>query len=230
MAVQTITTKINKLQKKIAILTARLKACKFYRLACKYAVQLTVLEGILDKLIAKVYRPADNFIYSLTTVCHVLKVGKEMIQAVWQKGKDATVQMIDGSTVELKLFDAQKAMGELRKARSRSLTVTRDLFDGSKFTVRNETSDSLYSLECKDDHVECECVDYQNLVNKFNTNKVSCKHCYGVLNELGYGTLQDYVKDIKQVRVAAKIADVDRFIPKSNDSYSVVGYEARMDY
>lgn len=190
---------ITKLQikiKAVANLLEIFKNCR--RLARKLAVELTRLEGQLDKLLAAIRKTADKLIFSSVNVARALGINKDLIQCIWESGKDAISQLLDGSELPVKKYDAMVAMSQIRKERSRALMVTQHLTNANSFTVRNETKDSYYRLELSDKSLTCECQDYQNLRDKLG-DKVCCKHGYAVLNLLGHATLKDCLTKMKDL-------------------------------
>ena len=196
-------------------------------LARKYAYELTIVEGKLEKLLASVKLPANRLIFSTVNVARALGINKALIQCIWQSGKDAIVQLLDGSELHVKKYDALVAMSQIRRERSRALTVTKHLTNTNGFTVRNESKDSCYRLELTDNALSCECQDYQNLKEELGS-KVCCKHGYAVLNLLGYSTLKDCLAQMENLRTA--IDTVPMSYPKCTDAYSLVSYEASLDY
>lgn len=88
---------------------------------------------------------------------------------------------------------------EWRKAQSHALKVTQWLVPGgspkenrgSRFTVRNESKDSAYVIDCSSSGLVCTCEDYQNQMQFLG--KGCCKHGYAVLAHLGFNSLQHYL-------------------------------------
>jgi len=81
-----------------------------------------------------------------------------------------------------------------RNARAKYLEVTKQMGKVDMFTVKNETSESVYQVKAGVDHLECECKDFQYLSEDFGTQKVACKHVFAVLGHLNFDSLKDYIK------------------------------------
>ena len=82
-----------------------------------------------------------------------------------------------------------------RKARARGIEVTRNAFYPDYYTARNTYNESTYNLVATDNAVQCQCPDYAKQIEHFG--KACCKHSYAVLNQLGFGSLADYVESRK---------------------------------
>ncbi len=77
-----------------------------------------------------------------------------------------------------------------RKADSKSFSVSR--IKDNEFRVINPQKCSMYSVWVFQDGLDCECYDYQNQIVMLK--KACCKHCYAVLNHLGFSNLSDYIE------------------------------------
>ena len=82
-----------------------------------------------------------------------------------------------------------------RKYRSRSVTVTQNVFNKDQYSARSSRGNDLYHLEVFDSAIACTCDDYKNQVNLFSSYASKlCKHGYAVLSKLGFSSLSDYIQ------------------------------------
>lgn len=78
-----------------------------------------------------------------------------------------------------------------RSFAAKSISVTKNLFDSNKFSVRSESRDRLYELEATDSGLTCSCRDHRDQIAAFGRG--ACKHGYAVLGILGFNSLKDYI-------------------------------------
>jgi hypothetical protein len=97
-------------------------------------------------------------------------------------------------SIYLTVRDFQVSYAEERKERAKGLKVTQRLDDECAFTVRNENKNHVYTVDCLNKAIRCNCPDFEISTKAMNTDKVCCKHGYAVLNLLGYGSLKEYIK------------------------------------
>ncbi|HEY9749452.1 MAG TPA: hypothetical protein V6C63_12270 [Allocoleopsis sp.] len=134
---------------------------------------------------------AFNLVYSVAAVRRLLGLAHEaQVQIreffkviwVWVQGKRPTF-------ISKAVFKAHFV--EWRKAAARALAVTQNVFQPSIFSVRNETKNSAYQVQCFSGGLLCKCEDFKNQAQFFG--KACCKHIYGVLGHLGFDSLQHYI-------------------------------------
>ena len=99
---------------------------------------------------------------------------------------------------------------EDRKARSKSITVTQNLFADRIYTARNESNDHAYTVIAASS-IECQCADYRAQLSFIG--KGCCKHGYAVLNHLGFNSLSDW-QAIERIRKNRTPADWPQFTPR----------------
>lgn len=134
----------------------------------------------------------ESKLYTENRVCRILKIKKADIEFVYPCENGCLVGFWTHTKFIPKSEFTALLVGD-RKNRSKSLTVTPNAFDSTDYTVRNEDKGTIYRVETYQGYMNCTCRDYENLSNDFNTPKVSCKHIYAVLNNLGYASLKDYI-------------------------------------
>lgn len=131
----------------------------------------------------------SNLIYSASAAARILGIPVGLIKGfvrwwkvcwVWVKGKRPTF-------ISLPVF--KQHFVEWRKAQSRSLLLAR--VNSEQFRVVNPRKGTAYSVWALSDGLDCECEDFKNQI--FMLKKACCKHCYRVLLELGFSSLQDYL-------------------------------------
>lgn len=137
----------------------------------------------------------DLLLYSIKYAARILAVKEEDIA-------DLTPQL-DNCLVEFNnkpwqaVIPRQEFLNQFvsdRRAKSRVLIPTKHLDNGSKWTVWNEDANTRYEVTVFQDKVVCTCHDWHNQFVAFGHSQVCCKHCYCVLNQLGFGSLKDYLK------------------------------------
>jgi hypothetical protein len=78
-----------------------------------------------------------------------------------------------------------------RSFAAKTISVTKNLFDSSKFSVRSQSRDRLYELEATNNSITCTCRDFRDQIDAFGRGV--CKHGYAVLGVLGFSNLRDYI-------------------------------------
>jgi hypothetical protein len=133
-------------------------------------------------------------IYSESRAARILNIKKSEIEFVVAINEIECLVGLFNKSVRLSKSQFIGIMVSDRKARSNYLDVTKQVNKVDMFTVRNESSESVYQVKTGVDHLECECKDYQYLSDDFGTLKVACKHIFAVLGHLNFDSLKDYIK------------------------------------
>lgn len=131
-----------------------------------------------------------SFIYSMAAAARMLGVKVSQICGfhkwwkvcwVWVKGQRPTF-------ISLSAFRLHFV--ERRQQEAKHFLVTK--LGSQHYQVANPYKDTNYKVWAFHDGLDCECEDYKNQV-KF-LGKACCKHCYAVLNTLGFDRLSDYIE------------------------------------
>lgn len=140
------------------------------------------------------YEPTalETKLYTLNRAARILKLKRDQIEFIYPCSDGCLVGLWNDS-VFIPKAEFIKLLSSDRRQRSKSLKAVPNLFNSELFVVRNENKSTVYKLECHEDHIDCECQDYKNLVNDFGHNKVACKHVYAVLTKLNFSSLADYI-------------------------------------
>jgi hypothetical protein len=133
---------------------------------------------------------SQNFVFSPSSAARILRVKTHLILGfqkwwkvcwIWVKGRRPIF-------MSLKVF--REHFVSWRKEQSKSLCVSRE---GSQhFQVINSKKSTAYTVWTFQDGLDCECEDFKNQV--IILGKACCKHCYSVLNYLGFDRLSDYIE------------------------------------
>ena len=82
-----------------------------------------------------------------------------------------------------------------RKYRSKTISVTQNVFNQDQYSARSSRGDDLYHLEVLDSAITCTCEDYKNQTLFFGVHASKlCKHGYAVLSKLGFSSLAEYIE------------------------------------
>jgi hypothetical protein len=136
---------------------------------------------------------SSNILYSVSAVKRLLGLGDRSLVKiqefakvvwVWVQGKRPTF-------ISKKAF--KQHFVDRRKAQAKGLTVTRNGFNSSAYSVRNEAKNTSYKVVLGNSKIACECEDYRNQTEFFGLGV--CKHGYAVLAQLGYSSLKDYINN-----------------------------------
>jgi hypothetical protein len=144
------------------------------------------------------YQPTklEQKLYTAPRAARILGIKTNQVEFVYPCNDGCLVGLFNDS-IFIKKVEFVKLMAGDRQNRSKSLIVTPNAFDDTAYTVRNEDKETTYRVETYQGHMSCSCKDYENLSNDFNTPKVSCKHIYAVLNQLGCTDLREYIESNK---------------------------------
>lgn len=110
------------------------------------------------------------------------------VNVIWVWGKKQVCRFISKAKFRQQFVD-------FRKAGSKVLEVTKDLFEPDTYHVYNPLKDSRHHVTIERSHkslLQCTCGDYNNQIQTMG--KGVCKHGYAVLTELGYSSLADYIQ------------------------------------
>jgi hypothetical protein len=133
----------------------------------------------------------EQFLYTKSAAAKLLGLKVDNIEFVYGMDGDLCLVGLYNDAVILSKVDFIKVMTNDRRARSRQVKVTQNVYKPEVFKAR---TNSAYNVELYKDCITCQCEDYKGQVSAFGSNQVACKHSYAVLNHLGYGSLKDYLK------------------------------------
>lgn len=150
----------------------------------------------------KIYRyvatQLENKLYTIARAAKILGLKRNDIEFVVAINNEYCLVGLFNESVKIHKSEFIKLLVADRQKRTHNLTATENAFNPLQYTVRNLDRNSTYQVKLQDDHIICECQDYENLVKDFGTNKVACKHVFKVLSSLGFGSLRDYLHDKEQ--------------------------------
>lgn len=141
----------------------------------------------------------DLLLYSFSSAARILGIKKEDIAALTPQSENCLVELHNKPWQAL--IPRQEFLNQFisdRRAKARVLIPTKHIDNGTKWTVWNEEANTRYEVTIFQDKVVCTCPDWHNQFMAFGHSQVCCKHCYCVLNQLGYGSLKDYLKAWKE--------------------------------
>lgn len=143
---------------------------------------------------------AQNLIYSKAAAARILNLDYTLIKdlEIWNKVVLIKVKNQKAKFVSKK--DFRQHFVDWRKARSYSLKTTPHIYNKEVFTVVNPHKDTSYQISLRADELICNCEDWAN--QKEYLGKACCKHCYSVLNYLGYSSLKEYVEKSRELATA----------------------------
>lgn len=137
-------------------------------------------------------RNKESFIFTRTAagailggICQRLEVWSNCIWAIVRVGTKKLCRFI--SKRRFMEFFAQS-----RKERSFGIPVHH--VAGTHYQALSSRGDSLYDLILYRSAIECTCDDYKNQVSLFGNKPKCCKHGYALLNRLGYGSLNEWIR------------------------------------
>ena len=134
---------------------------------------------------------ADKLVYNRKAAARLLNVEYDSVEFVYVADNYVLVGLYNTS-VKLAKEQFKQLFVSDRQARSKSLTVTQNIGNPTQYTVRNEDNGHRYKVQIKPDSIYCECADYHKQIEALGRG--CCKHSYALLNELGYNSLENYIK------------------------------------
>ena len=134
---------------------------------------------------------ADKLIYTRKGAARLLRIEYEAIEFVYV-ADDYVLVGLYNTSVKLDKAEFKKLFVSDRKARSKSLTVTKHLNSSLNYTVWNEDNGHRYPVNLTSNAVRCECADYKKQMEVLP--KSCCKHGYALLGQLGFTSLADYIE------------------------------------
>lgn len=154
-------------------------------------------------------------IFSLASVSRIANVPTHLIDrfeiwekvvfVVFQKGHRLSPQFLSKKEFFTSFVDA-------RKAKSRSIVITKNAFNEGLYTARNTTNGHTYQLTCTDNNIACQCKDYKDQIDLMGRG--CCKHGYALLNLLGFTSLIEW-QTIEKLRRYPAPSDWPTFTPRS---------------
>jgi hypothetical protein len=135
---------------------------------------------------------AQNLIYSKSAAARILGMDTESIKAleIWQKVVLIKIYHQKAQFISRKEFCQHFA--DWRKKESHALKATPHQHNQELFNVDNPHKTTSYQVSLHVDELICNCQDWAN--QKELLSKACCKHCYSVLNYLGYSSLKEYLE------------------------------------
>ena len=137
---------------------------------------------------------ADKLIYNRKAASRLLNVEYDSIEFVYVADNYVLVGLYNDS-VRMNQAEFKKLFVSDRQSRSLNMTVTQNVDNGSRFTVRNEDNGHRYQVQLYTDGKRCTCADFHKQIEALNYG--CCKHGYATLGSYGFGTLGDYLKSVK---------------------------------
>ena len=141
---------------------------------------------------------ADKLIYTRKAAARLLNVEDDSVEFVHVADNFILVGTFNDS-VKLDKKEFIDVFVNDRKARSQNMTVTQNVDNGSRFTVRNEDNGHRYQVQLYSDGVTCQCADFHKQVDALGRG--CCKHTYATLGAYGFGSLGDYLKSVKSEKL-----------------------------
>jgi hypothetical protein len=137
----------------------------------------------------------QKYLITKSRAARILGLKENEIEFVYlmPNGKEVLVGLFN-SSVKIKLSEFKSSYASERKDRSKGLIPTKRVEVPGTYTVRNQTKQSTYKVQCFEDHIECNCPDYDTSKQVFESVTVACKHIYSVLNEIGVSSLVEYIQ------------------------------------
>ena len=132
-----------------------------------------------------------NFVFSQAAAARILGVTKQAIVRfeIWYKVIFVIVEGCRPTFISKNKF--KQHFVDWRKEQGKVFSVSR--IKDNHFRVINHKKATMYSVYAFQEGLDCQCYDYQNQVIIFNNGKACCKHCYSVLNSLGFSSLHEYI-------------------------------------
>ena len=106
---------------------------------------------------------ADKLIYTRKAASRLLNVEYDSIEFVYVSSDFVLVGLYNDS-VRLNQAEFKEMFVNDRKARSKALTVTKNLGIPGQYTVRNEDNGHRYKVQIKPDSIHCECADFHKQI------------------------------------------------------------------
>lgn len=133
----------------------------------------------------------QTLIYSKSAAARILGVSSNQIEELQVWHKTVWLKVTGDRPLLISKTTFKQHFADWRKANSQGLVVTKHILSQNTYTVRNEVKDTRYQVVCRTNELTCTCDDWQN--QKELIGRACCKHCYAVLNQLGYSSLADYL-------------------------------------
>ena len=143
---------------------------------------------------------AQNLIYSKAAAARILNLDYTLIKSIEVWNKIVLIKVQDQKAKFVSKKDFKQHFVDWRKARSYSLKATPYIYNQELFTVFNPHKDNSYQVSLQAEELICNCQDWAN--QKELLSKACCKHCYSVLNHLGYSSLKDYIDKHRELTAA----------------------------
>jgi hypothetical protein len=142
-----------------------------------------------------------HVIFNATNICSATWLQYEEIRVIHiLNNRICNVYLPDGSKVTVTASQIKPVMEERRKARSKHLQVFPTKLHN--YLVKNEIKGTEYTILPLIDHLECNCPDWKNQSIAFDTDKVCCKHVFGVIHFLGFSQLSEYEEYVEEQMIA----------------------------
>lgn len=143
----------------------------------------------------KTTKTSNQLLYSKSAIARVLNISLPEIERYqfWKTG--VWVKVVGQKPTIVSFKTLKQHFVDFRKNNIDSLIAHQDSQNQSHWQVYNSQSQSCYQLELHSDKITCNCDDY--LTQQQLLPKACCKHCYKVLNQIGFSSLQDYLNQAK---------------------------------
>ena len=131
-----------------------------------------------------------NFIYSVSAVRRMFNIpaGLRVRLVVWWRVAWVYIQGQRPRFISLKAF--KQHFVDWRKSQANRLMVAQS--SRNTYRVVNPVKSTAYTVTAEAEWVDCECEDFKNQILLLKQG--CCKHCYAVLQQLGYSSLQAYLQ------------------------------------
>jgi hypothetical protein len=143
----------------------------------------------------------QHIIFNRSNICAVTWLQPEHISQIHiLNNRVCNVYLSNGLKVRVTAHQIKPVMEEKRKARFKNLQVLPTKLHN--YLVRNEIKGTEYTVLPLIEHLECNCPDWKNQSIAFDTDKVCCKHVFGVIRFLGFSQLSEYEEYVQEQMIA----------------------------
>ena len=130
----------------------------------------------------------------------------EINQIFVKNSREAIVILKDKVEITINRNQLKPIIEEKRSKSSEGLQVKES--EGF-YLVKNPQKNTRYTVHPKSDHLFCNCSDYRNQYNAFESNQVACKHVFAVLGYLGFSSLKEYANFVDDQIAEQAIAHIE---------------------
>jgi hypothetical protein len=134
----------------------------------------------------------SRVVFNKENVARYLGIDKKEIEKIIYDSSDVGTVILRNEIFKITKQQLKATIANDRRKRIEQVEI--HCFGKQEYIAHNIGNINSYIIKPRQEHLECDCMDYEQLSLAYKTNQVACKHIYKYLSLLGINNLYDYIQ------------------------------------